>query len=48
LEELSIEFPRPEDETNDETELESRVCPFVEKKEIAGDAGAEELAVIGD
>lgn len=43
---LSIELPRPE--TSEETELEMRVWPVAEKREIAGDAGADESMVSGD
>jgi hypothetical protein len=43
---LSIELPTPE--TSEETELERRVWPVAEKREIAGDAGADESTVSGD
>jgi hypothetical protein len=42
-----MEFFRS-DETSDETELETRLCPVAENKETAGDAGAEVLIVNGD
>jgi hypothetical protein len=42
-----MESPRPGAETSEETELETRLCP-VEKKEMAGDAGAEVLIVRGE
>jgi len=41
-----MELPRPE--TSEETELEMRVWPATEKREMAGDAGADELTVSGD
>lgn len=43
-----MEFPLPEDDTSEETELEKRVWPFPEKRETAGETGAEEWTVKGD
>lgn len=43
-----MELPRPEDETSEDTELETRLWPVAEKRERAGDAGAEVLTVRGD
>lgn len=45
---LSIEFLKPGAETSDETELDTRLCPVTEKREIAGDAGSEVLIVKGE
>jgi hypothetical protein len=42
-----MEFLRS-DETSEETELETRLCPVAENRETAGDAGAEVLMVNGD
>jgi hypothetical protein len=45
-----MEFPRPVDETREETELETRLWPWAaaEKREMAGEAGAEVLRLNGE
>lgn len=43
-----MEFLNPGAETSDETELDTRLCPVTEKREIAGDAGSEVLIVKGE
>jgi hypothetical protein len=43
-----MEFPRPGAETREETELETRLWPAAEKREMAGDAGEEVLIVKGE
>jgi hypothetical protein len=44
---LSIEFPKGPEETREDTELETRLWPGAEKRDMAGEAGAEVLTVIG-
>lgn len=41
-------MPKPLEETSDETELDRRVWPVAEKRDRAGEAGADEFRVRGD
>lgn len=45
-----MEFPKPVEETREETELETRLWPWAaaEKREMAGEAGAEVLRLNGE
>lgn len=47
LPKASVE-PMTGDEANDETELGKRVCVLVEKSEVTGDPGFEEIIDPGD